>query len=480
MAEERRVSRARGLGLLGFVLFLAAGAVGERRPALPFTGEVRTEGRALRLGAGAQVELGRGAVLAAETGGGAMELHLGDEGLARVARGTIQLLDAEGRGLVSVAPRPLASREPPWIRCGERLEAGAGNAGVDHGPPRPRCGPQPARLRALEALRLEGAWLDGRPVKLVVGPRPELRRLLMALPVGLGLLLLLGPAALWPLLLSPLAPALPVIPATATLSLLGGACGLVRGGARGWALAGLALLLAAGSVLVRPAPGPTAAVVAPSWMPSVGPAVLERKVDELVRATGPALAGARRPLVVALGGSSSGGGTAGRFWPQILDELLGGRAQVVSLAWGGATSWHLLRALQRLEVRAELCVAYIGHNDLSVALPGRTIRQILADEPARGSELVAPVPLEDAGRNLQAMRAHCGVLLAIQERVAGREAVMAGYAAMLRGQEGVDWLDGQQLVSAGDLMDDVHLHPAGHERLARALLPEVERRLSGP
>ncbi|MFN7146120.1 MAG: SGNH/GDSL hydrolase family protein, partial [Myxococcota bacterium] len=166
-----------------------------------------------------------------------------------------------------------------------------------------------------------------------------------------------------------------------------------------------------------------------------------------------------------LGGSSSGGGTRGRFWPQVLQERLGDRATVVSLAWGGATTWHLRRILDRLDARAEVCVLYGGHNDTTRSVPGRTIAQVEAGAPG-GDGLVAAVSLDEARANVLAMKERCGRFVVIQERVRGREADMAAYAAMLREVPGVDWLDGERLVAPTDLLDDVHLHPRGHEDFA--------------
>ncbi len=453
---------------------VAVGSLAEPAPALPFQGAVRVDGSALLLEAGARIELGKGKQIGANGEGRSWELGLGKEGAARLHQGNIQLVDLDGHALVSVVGRPVPAGQDPWLRCEGRLEAGAGSHGLDHGPARVRpCGSQSAWIRALAPLRLTTATLDQQPVELLGPRRPSAPRAGLALLAGALLAFLVGPARLWPLLLSPLALLLPV-PAPATLAVLAGASGVVRGGGRGYAVALLGLSLGAGFVLARPAPLLADSVAAQALAPMVGPAMLQHKVDEMRQATAPSLAAASRPLIVALGGSSSGGGTRGRYWPQILQERLEGRASVVSLAWGGATTWHLLHLMQESKVQADICVLYVGHNDLSLALPGRSIREILAETPANGSGLVAPVPLSDARDNILAMRPHCAHILAIQERVAGRDAVMAEYGEMLSTLEGVRWADGQALVRPADLMDDVHLHPQGHEALAAQVHRELE------
>lgn len=476
MAERR----ARSLGLAGLLAAIAVGSLGEPAPSLPFQGEVRVDGSALLLDAGARIELGKGKQLAAHGEGQSWELGLGELGAARYHEGKIQLVDLDGHAMVSVVGRPVPTGQDPWLRCEGRLEAGAGSQGLDHGPSRDRpCGEEAAWIRALSPLRLEAATLDQQPVPLRSAPRPSPTRAGLALLAGALLALMVGPARLWPLLLSPLALLLPV-PGPAVLAVLAGASGVVRGGGRGYGLALISLVVAASFVLARPTPLPADSAAAQALTPMVGPAMLQHKVDEMQQATAPALAAASRPLIVALGGSSSGGGTHGRYWPQILQERLEGRASVVSLAWGGATTWHLLRLMEQAQVQADICVLYVGHNDLSLALPGRSIREILANAPATQTGIVAPVPLADARANILAMRPHCAQLLAIQERVSGRDPIMAEYGAMLSTLEGVRWADGQTLVRASDLMDDVHLHPRGHETLAVQVHREIEEWLGQP
>lgn len=467
---ERRVQV---LGLLGLVSLVGVGSFPGARPALPHEGEVRVEGEALRLGAGARLTVGTGQTLSARGEGDAWELGLGEEGAARIQAGKIQLVDTNGQATTSVAGKSLPGGQDPWLRCLGRLEAGAGEHGLEHGPNRKPCKPTTAWIEALAPLRLETVYLDGQVVELRAPPRPDIYRTGIGLGAGLALAIVLGLARLWPLLLSPLAFLLP-IPVPATLAALGGACGVVRGGGRGYGIAVVSLMLAAGLVLVQPTTPPTDSLTSAALAPMVGPAVLQYKVDEMRQATAPALAQASRPLIVALGGSSSGGGTRGRFWPQVLQERLQGRASVVSLAWGGATTWHLLRLMEEAQVQADICILYIGHNDLSAALPGRSIRQLLADQPATQQGLVAPVPLADARENVLAMRAHCGQILAMQERVAGRETVMAEYGAMLSTLPGVRWVDGTTIVRPEHLMDDVHLHPPGHEVLAAEVHARME------
>ena len=74
--------------------------------------------------------------------------------------------------------------------------------------------------------------------------------------------------------------------------------------------------------------------------------VVERRLAQAVDQLRPVVAamGPKRPRIVALGASSSGGQTPGRHWPDVVGERLPS-AEVVSLARVGFTTWHMVGLL---------------------------------------------------------------------------------------------------------------------------------------
>jgi hypothetical protein len=273
----------------------------------------------------------------------------------------------------------------------------------------------------------------------------------------------------------------------AVVAALFGACGVAAGHIRGWSLAGLGAAVAGVVVLKGPLPVavPAEGAVADAVAPLVTVDTYASKVKDIVRVAGPAVAASTPPLVVVLGGSSTnhGGSVSPTLWPARLGERLAGRATVISLAWGGATSWHARRALEELDLRPAVCLAYGGHNDMVASAPGRTIAEVEAGStvPARPG-LVPPVSLEEAAGNFSAVASRCGVLVAVQEHVRGNPWELAPYARMLEhlGQTlpNLRWRDGDQLLTDAHLQDRVHLTDEGHAALAEALLPEVEAALA--
>ncbi len=187
-----------------------------------------------------------------------------------------------------------------------------------------------------------------------------------------------------------------------------------------------------------------------------------------------------RPLVLALGSSSSGGQTAGEYWPQLVQNRLP-EATVVTVALGGYTTWHLRRVLDALKVRPEVCVVYAGHNDRNASMPGASITEL--EKGAKSSMTLVPaVTLPEARENHLTMAAHCERYLAMAERVVGSEARMNEYAQVLQSLSGVQYLDVRTaLASASDrMLDDVHPTPEGHIVLARLVTDRVRQLLAEP
>ena len=487
-------SPAVGSPAVGVVAVLVAALVAGRgvpRPTpIPYEGAVVADATGLSMGAGALLKLPQGTELSAIVDG-SVDLGFGPPEdafvTARAVQGSVHLVDHAGEIVGNAKGAPYRPGDAVWVTCSSPLRAGAGRAIMQGGAPVGRCDQSPsAWIRALGPAHVRSVQVDRAPVNLT----PKAFRTdaaLLTLVIGGSFGEWLGFAAMVPLLLAPVALVLP-LPALATLAVLAGAAGMVRRGRRGYAVAGFALLVAMGVVLdevrrgfaLRSETGAVAEVLAPT----VTAALFEEKVSQIVQARRDALRSAAHPIVIALGGSSSGGGTEGRFWPQVVQEEVGARASVVSLAWGGATTWHLRRALEDLDVHAQIapsgpiCVLYVGHNDSVAAVPGRSIAEVVAGAPA-GVGMMPPVRLSEAAQNIAAIRDRCAHTLAIQERVRGGPDDMVAYAAMLQQVPGVDWADGSVLVTDADLMDDVHIGPAGQERFGKAIAARIAGWLAG-
>jgi len=359
-----------------------------------------------------------------------------------------------------------------------RFSVNGAPAGSLHGR---ACTAQPVRLVAPAGATVRSLVRDGAPIAL--GARGlDPRRSALGAAAGLAAVLGLGPGvALWIaagalLFATPLpgAAALPLGLALAGAGALGGA------GPR-WrrALGALTLLAGLGGAAraVWLAAAPAGASGAAPTLPTAAleRALVEQKVDLIVtrgRASLAALPDDGRPLVVTLGSSSSGGGTPGAFWPR---RLAAARPdlRVLDLAEGGATSWHMARALEGLGLRPAACLLYLGHNDTTAALPGFTLLQLEADaaRPAGDGPAAwtAPVPAADQPAVWARITARCGRSLFAVEHVPRRAADMAAIEDAMRAQPGVEVVAvGPALAALGaaGMVDDVHPSMDGQAVLA--------------
>lgn len=340
---------------------------------------------------------------------------------------------------------------------------------VGRGDPDP-CTPGPLWVRAPLATPLAYAAIDGVPVNLT--PTRVHLPAALAAAVATAVASAAFGVAVWPLLLLPLALLGPAmgLPGAAVASTV------VAASATSAALATTAHRRAL-AVLLGLAAASTAVLVTldartppSSWLATWSATQLidrelpRHKVDAMVERGRKA---ASAPRVVIFGSSSSGGSTRGRWWPQILQELLPDVPMAI-LTEGGATSWHAREVAAALDLHAEVCVTYLGQNDVVVSLPGATLAQLARGEPGTPDRWVAPVTLEEAHENYVALSARCTVL-AMEERSLQQGEALARYRDMLLTVPGLHHADAVTALAAepGVMLDDIHLTPRGAEVLAR-------------
>lgn len=223
-----------------------------------------------------------------------------------------------------------------------------------------------------------------------------------------------------------------------------------------------------------------------------------------------------RPRLVAMGGSTTGGAfqndDLSQFYPARLDELLGGRVQVLNQGVGGWTTWHIRRYLERnlAALHPDVLTLYVGHNDVLTPVPApysqlyaawsrpsalrdalsvlerlrlfQGFRYLVVSFRSPGHRVA--VPLEEARENLEAIvkmatDAGAGVLLA-SEGLAPDPGPLLPYDQMMEelaaDHGGVVYVDAASALHAADdgtlFLDDCHLSDRGH-RLVAGLLRDA-------
>jgi hypothetical protein len=409
----------------------------------------------------------------------------------------LSLHDGDGTTLrPGYSPPQLAARPVAvGLRCAPPLEllfegrqVDMVDAGAAFDPKTHKCRPVPLGVRAGTDLRLTAVRIDGKdwPIEGLGTQWVAAAQVAGGLA---ALLALLGPAGFPALLVSPAAPLVGGlagmgVPAAVALWLLVGLGALERlvWGA-GWRraaglLVGLGCLgMAARSLAAAPA---GERLLAGALEATLSIDTYRAKADEAVAWYRPRLAAVDpgKPLVVALGSSSSGGNKSGGFWPGVLQSELP-EVYVQSLAWGGATSWHMVRVLEDLDLRPDACVFYMGHNDTMASIPGQSLASLERGDPPYSDAFVPPVTLEEAGDNFAALAERCGVFVGMQERSVGREQTLAAYAEVLKATDGVHYLDVAAVLRARPdsemMVDEIHPTFVGQrligERVAEELRP---------
>jgi lysophospholipase L1-like esterase len=501
------VNRSIQWGLAGLGVLTAAGTVGMAGRGQPVglehtVGELRVEQGQLVMPAGSYATFGTGQALTVElrmqgqtldlTHGTLEDLHhfahLGDRMGIHDSQGT-----ALGRGHPQAWPDRASHVE---FACRPPLNLKLDGAGVEIAEPVGGCTPAPMGLRATSEVRVEAITVDGVSVPIEgisLDPVPAG----VALVGGLLSLALMGPAGFAVLLLSPAAPLVEALglPAMSAMWLLYGAgasMATLKGPTWRRAVAAVACLLSFGMAAhafigtIGPigleANDADNSAVARVLETTLGLDAYERKVDQAVELYGPKLKArdATRPLVVTLGSSSTGGNDPRGFWPEYLGKELPD-ADVQTLAWGGATSWHMLKIMERLDVRADACVLFMGHNDTLQSVPGQSLASLERGEAPYSEAFVPPVPLPEAEVNLKALSQRCGVFVGMEEYSIGREKDLDAYAAMMDRMPEVVYLDAASELAARPqsqmMVDSVHPSPAGQRLLGRLVAEQLREHL---
>ena len=352
---------------------------------------------------------------------------------------------------------------------GERAASSAGGG----------CGTAPYTLRAVVPTVLAEPSIDGVPIPVRAAPFRIDAAVATAAALAAGSALF--PLAGWiPLVAMPpitWAPHYLGLPIAAAAWVVAGAALALQGTlvvgwrrALAWGAMGVTVWLAARAVLAEKHDADVRVGALVYSMVDVP--FLQRKVDAVVRRL-QAEVGAgelRRPLILALGSSSSGGGTTGRYWPQVVAEEIPA-ANVISAAAGGATSWHMRRIVEITRLRPDLCIFYMGHNDRLRTFPGLTIAQLEAGRVPMAGSWSSPVSLDEARANVTAISQACGATLAMEEHSRSLVEVMAAYGVMLASIPGVRHADARGMLAAGSpsaiMLDDVHPSPRGQEMLGK-------------
>ncbi len=484
-----------GLALLG--VLVAAFSVGLSGSGVPIglqdsVGELRVEGGTLLMPAGSFASFGEGTSIE-------IQLRMRDSELD-LTHGSLEQLHhfahlGERMGIHDKLGAALGRGHPQaWpdaastirFACRPPLNLTLDGHGVEIAEPVGGCPRAPMGVRATSDLRVERVVVDDVEVPLQ-GTRLAARPTAAVLLGGLLSLAALGPAAFVLLVLMPAVGlveplGLPAASAAWLLYGAGASMALTQGprwrralaalacvGSMG--MAGQAFLGTIGPIGLEAADADNV-TMARVLETTLGLDAYERKVDQALEFYGPQLRArpAGKPLIVTLGSSSTGGNNPKGFWPETLGRELP-EAHVQTLAWGGATSWHMRRILDGLAVRADACVIFMGHNDTLPSVPGQSIGSLERGEPPYSTVFVPPVPLDEAEENLVAMAEHCALFVGMEEYSIGREEDLGDYAALMDRLPQVLYLDVASTLRARPesqvMIDSVHPSPVGQQLIGR-------------
>ena len=483
------------LGRLGAVVagvtagLLAAGQL--EAPLTALSGAPTVEQGVLQLAAGDLVGVGQGKTLAATGTSDGVDLVLGEPDGRHVVGhvgGVSGLFDDQLSPLGQEPPHPWRPEpgEHTWtLECQPPVRLTVDRTPLGTGEPVAGCDPQPAAVGAAAPTTITSVSVDGVQVTLASSSFDPARAVVVAL-VLLVLGAVLGAEGQALLLVSPLALLGPRLglPGEAVLLLVVGAAlvqvAMTTAGFRRVAAALLAVatlpLAVVQMQLVVDQPGEQAWDADRPVTALIDLDVVSRKVDIAEQRAGQLLKQRDgRPLIIALGSSSTGGDGRQTYWPATV-QAERPDLQVLNFAQGGSTSWHMRQLMDRLDLRPKACIFYMGHNDSMPGFPGITIKGLEEDGTATDG-WVAPVPLEDARENVAALAERCGVMLVMAEYVRGQEPMMAAYAQALSDVPGVTVADAAAVLSAlparSAMIDTVHPSPQGHVVLGRFVAGEL-------
>jgi len=208
----------------------------------------------------------------------------------------------------------------------------------------------------------------------------------------------------------------------------------------------------------------------------------EKKVQEIVATNQSVLAkrDTSKPLLLILGSSSSGGGTRGnnmKFWPEILRRDLS-KVHVQSLARGGATTWHMRKAVEGLDIKADICILYMGYNDRQEKSPKQSIAQLEQGLIPKKDGFVAWVSPKEQKENIFGIQKYCANFLLVREYVQGQKLRNDPYVEVFQTVQNTRYFDPTSMFRKEDpkivMMDNIHPTPFGHQLLAQAIQKEIQ------
>ena len=208
----------------------------------------------------------------------------------------------------------------------------------------------------------------------------------------------------------------------------------------------------------------------------------QKKVQEIVDANQSSLEKRDRskPLLFVLGSSSSGGGTKGnnmKFWPEILRRDLN-NVHVQSLARGGATTWHMRKVLEGINIKADICILYMGYNDRQQKSPKQSIAQLESAKTPTTEGFVAWVSPAEQRDNILGMQAFCSNFLLVREYVQFENLRNDPYVKILQNIPNTRYFDPSSMFSKEEpkivMMDNIHPTPFGHQLLAQEIQKEIQ------
>ena len=187
-----------------------------------------------------------------------------------------------------------------------------------------------------------------------------------------------------------------------------------------------------------------------------------------------------RPRLIIMGSSSSGGGTPGnnmKFWPEILSMKLD-KVSVYSLAEGGATTWHMNKVMQQLNIQAEICIVYMGFNDRQEKSPLQSIAELEQGLTPQGAGFVPWVYPEEQKENLEAIAQRCKKMLLVKEYALDQLPKGSPYLSVFESVTAAKVYDPSALFQGQPqesvMMDKIHPTPYGHTLLADAIINEIK------
>ena len=165
-----------------------------------------------------------------------------------------------------------------------------------------------------------------------------------------------------------------------------------------------------------------------------------------------------------------------KFWPEILRRDLP-NVHVQSLARGGATTWHMRKAVEGLNIKADICILYMGYNDRQQKSPKQSIAQLEKGIAPSTDGFVAWVSPQEQRENILGLQKYCQKFLLVREYVQGQKLRRDPYEKVFQGVPDTRFFDPAAMFTKEDpkivMMDNIHPTPFGHQILAQKIQENI-------